>query len=339
MGRSSFMVRIVAHSPIAVRGRMASRQLALWRMSTLDIALMIEGQDGLNWERWKRHVEAAESLGFAGLYRSDHFANGNGPHLDSLELWVSLTYLAAETSRIEFGPMVSPVSFRHPVITAWSAAAVDDLSGGRLHLGLGAGWNAREHTAYGFPLLELDERFQRFEEGIQVVMTLLRSDSESSFEGEFFTLNDALLLPRPQRPGGPPIVIGGNGPRRTLPLAARYADEWNAVYPSPERFRELCALLDDLATREGRNPGDIKRTMMHRVIIGRDDADLKPKLEGLDMENLKARSVHFGTPDEIVERLGAFREAGVERVMAQWLDQDDTDGLEVLASRVLPQLG
>lgn len=305
----------------------------------MEIALMIEGQDGLNWDRWKRHAEAAESLGFAGLFRSDHFANAQGPHLDSLELWISLAYLASETSRIEFGPLVSPVSFRHPVITAWSAAAVDDLSGGRLRLGLGAGWNAHEHDTYGFPLLELDERFQRFEEGIQVVMTLLRSDTESSFDGEFYSLKDALLLPRPQRPNGPPIVIGGNGPKRTLPLAARYADEWNAVYPSPEKFREMCALLDDLATGQGRNPGDIKRTMMHRVIIGRDSSDLQRKLEGLDVENLQSRGVLFGTPEEIVERLGAYQEAGVERVMAQWLDQDDIDGLEVLATSVLPQLG
>ncbi len=299
---------------------------------------MIEGQDGLNWDRWKRHASMAEDLGFAGLFRSDHFANADGPQKDSLEMWISFAYLAAETSRIEFGPVVSPVSFRNPVVTAWSAAAVDDLSGGRFRIGLGAGWNAREHEEYGFPLLELDDRFQRFEEGIQVVQTLLRSDVPASFSGDFYTLKDALLLPRPARKNGPPIVIGGNGPKRTIPLAAKYADEWNAVYASPERFTELSARLSDLATEAGRNPADISRTLMHRIIIGRDDGDLNAKLEGLDRANLDERGVLYGTPDKIVEMAGQFSEVGVTRIMAQWLDQDDTDGLELLATKVLPQL-
>ncbi len=302
----------------------------------MDVAIMIEGQDGLNWERWQRHARMAEDLGFAGLYRSDHFANGDGPQRDSLEMWVSLAYLAAETSRIEFGPMVSPVSFRNPVVTAWSAGAVDDLSNGRLHLGLGAGWNTREHREFGFQLLELDDRFQRFEEGVQVVLALLRSDEPSSFSGSFYSLDNALMLPRPAR--RTPIVIGGNGPLRTLPLAARYADEWNAVYATPSRFRELSAKLDDLLRQEGRQPGDVRRTLMHRVIIGRDETELRPKLEGLDLDNLRERHVIFGTPNDVVEQLSAFREAGVMRLMAQWLDQDDVDGLELLASSVLPQL-
>lgn len=302
----------------------------------MDVAIMIEGQDGLNWERWQRHARMAEDLGFAGLYRSDHFANGDGTQRDSLEMWVSLAYLAAETSRIEFGPMVSPVSFRNPVVTAWSAGAVDDLSNGRLHLGLGAGWNTREHREFGFQLLELDDRFQRFEEGVQVVLALLRSDEPSSFSGSFYSLDNALMLPRPAR--RTPIVIGGNGPLRTLPLAARYADEWNAVYATPSRFRELSAKLDDLLRQEGRQPGDVRRTLMHRVIIGRDEAELRPKLEGLDLDNLRERHVIFGTPNDVVEQLSAFREAGVMRLMAQWLDQDDVDGLELLASSVLPQL-
>ncbi|MGE3797540.1 MAG: LLM class flavin-dependent oxidoreductase, partial [Thermomicrobiales bacterium] len=258
---------------------------------------------------------------------------------DSLEMWISFAYLAAETKRIEFGPMVSPVSFRNPVITAWSTAAVDDLSGGRFRIGLGAGWNAREHAEYGFPLLELNDRFKRFEEGIQVVLTLLRSDEHSTFSGDFFSLENALLLPRPARKGGPPLVIGGNGPKRTIPLAARYADEWNAVYTTPQRFRELSATLSQCVIRENRNPDDITRTMMHRVIIGRDDADLRRKLDGLDIANLDERGVLYGTPGKIVEMAGEFREAGVARILAQWLDQDDTDGLELLASEVLPQFG
>lgn len=304
----------------------------------MDVAIMIEGQDGLDWSRWKRLASAAEDLGFAGLYRSDHFTNPEGPHKDAIELWVSLVYLAVNTSRIEFGPMVSPVSFRNPVVSAWAAAAVDDLSGGRFHMGLGAGWQQREHESHGFDLLEVGPRFDRFREGIQVVSTLLRSDTPSTFEGGFFSLKDALLLPRPKRPGGPPIVIGGNGLKRTLPLAAKYADEWNAVFTTPERFAELSAHLDGLVKQHGRDPGAVKRTMMQRVTIGRTQRELDSKLEALDVENLKSRGAVLGTPNEVAERLASFAEAGVSRVMAQWIQMDDIDGLEVFADKVLPQL-
>ncbi|CAN5596119.1 LLM class F420-dependent oxidoreductase [soil metagenome] len=304
----------------------------------MDVAIMIEGQQGLNWSRWKRLAVAAEEMGFAGLYRSDHFTNPTGPHLDALELWISFAYLASNTSRIEFGPMVSPVSFRNPVVSAWSAAAVDDLSGGRFYMGLGAGWQEREHASYGFDLLELDDRFQRFEEGVQVVSQLLKSDEPTSFEGRFFRLSDALLLPRPARKGGPPIVIGGNGPKRTLPLAARYADEWNAVYAAPERFAELSSLLDDYAKAEGRDPGAIKRTLMHRVIVGKNEAEVGRKTDGLDFDAANERGVVIGEPGLVAEKLKAFESVGVTRLMAQWLDMDDIEGLELLATKVLPHL-
>jgi len=129
--------------------------------SVLEVAIMNEGQDGISWRRWRRLARAAEDLGFSGLYRSDYFTNPTGPYFDALELWASLTWLVDNTSRIEFGPLVSPVSFRHPVITTWTAAAVDDLSGGRLRLGLGAAWQEREHRTYGFELLNTDRRFAR----------------------------------------------------------------------------------------------------------------------------------------------------------------------------------
>ncbi|MBN9011588.1 MAG: TIGR03560 family F420-dependent LLM class oxidoreductase [Rhizobiales bacterium] len=302
----------------------------------LDLALMIEGQNGLNWPRWQQMARAAENLGFAGLYRSDHFTNPEGPHLDSLELWASLTWLASNTTRIEFGPLVSPVSFRNPVVTAWTAAAVDDLSSGRLNLGLGAGWQEREHQSHGFDLLDVDHRFERFVEGIEVVKTLLESDTPSSFDGEFYHLDDALLLPRPERPGGPPIVIGGNGPKRTLPLAAKYAREWNAVSLTPVAFAERCAILDDLLAKEGRQPGDVRRTMMTRVVPGENDAAAEAKVD--DAPGRRSRGQLIGSPDRIVEDLGKLAEAGVQRVMAQWLDLDDIDGIELLAAKVLPQL-
>jgi F420-dependent oxidoreductase-like protein len=304
----------------------------------IDVALMAEGQDGLDWPRWKRLAEAADSLGLAGLYRSDHFTNPEGPYKSALELWVSFSYLAAETKRIEFGPMVSPVSFRNPVVSAWSAAAVDDLSGGRFHMGLGAGWQEREHRNFGFDLLELDERFVRFEEGVQVVKLLLQSDVPVALDGKYFRLEDAILLPRPARPGGPPIVIGGNGEKRTMPLAAKYADEWNAVFVTPDRFRELSAHLDSLLEKEGRAPSSMRRTLMHRITVGASDADVKRKTEGVDVDGMKSRGALIGTPNDVAEKLLDFDAAGVQRIMGQMQDLTDLDGVELLATRVLPQL-
>ena len=181
----------------------------------LEIAIMIEGQNGLTWSRWQKIVRLVEELGFVGLYRSDHFTNSNGTDLDSLELWTSLTWLACNTSRIEFGPLVTPFSFRHPAFTARMSSAVDDLSGGRLTLGLGAGWQEREHQLFGFDLLDMKSRFDRFEEGMQVVTHLLQSDEPVTFDGSYYQLRGATLLPRPQRQGGPRILIGGDGEKRT----------------------------------------------------------------------------------------------------------------------------
>ncbi len=304
----------------------------------LEVAVMIEGQNGIDWARWKRIVATVEVSGYAGLFRSDHFTNPKGPVLDALELWSSLTWLAENTSRIEFGPLVSPVSFRHPVITAWQASAVDNLAGGRLRLGVGAGWQEREHEAYGFDLLDIDRRFARFEEGLEVITRLLGNEEPVSFDGGFYRLRDAVLMPRSPRLGGPPIVIGGNGPRRTLPLAARYADEWNAVFVTADKFAELNARLDELLQEAGRMPNQVRRTLMTRVIFGRTTAEVERKLEDETADELRSRGIIVGTGPEVAEQLGPLGEAGVQRVMLQWLETDDIDGLGTMAQSVLPQL-
>ena len=242
------------------------------------ISIMIEGQNGLTWPYWKRLVAEVEDLGFAGLFRSDHFTNAQPPDKDSLEMLVSLTYLADRTRRIHFGPLVAPVSMRNPALLARQAAALDDLSNGRMFLGLGAGWQEREHHLFGFDLGDVPTRMSRFEEGLEVVTRLLKSDEPVTYEGRFYQLRGATLLPRPQRPGGPRILIGGNGPRRTLPLVARYADIWNTIMLSPGEFRERSALLDKLLIDAGRQPGDVKRTLMKRVDFGRDKAELDRRL-------------------------------------------------------------
>ena len=303
----------------------------------LEVAIMVEGQNGLNWPRWQRLATAVEQLGFVGLYRSDHFTNGNPPDIDSLELWVSLTWLASHTQRLEFGPLVTPFSFRDPVFTARIASAVDDLSGGRLTLGLGAGWQEREHNKFGYDLMDVEGRFRRYEEGVQVVKSLLLSAEPVNFQGEFYCLNEAQLLPRPARPGGPPILIGGNGPRRTLPMVVRHASEWNAVYLLPKVFAERSAKLDELLRAAGRDPSSVRRSMMTGAFFGRDEAAARRKADGRDPDDLRARGALAGTAGQILEQMQALSEAGVQRVMLQWLDLDDLDGLEAFAQSVLPQ--
>ncbi len=304
----------------------------------MEIAIMIEGQNGLTWPRWQRIATAVEELGFVGLYRSDHYTNAGPPDIESLELWVSLTWLASHTQRIEFGPLVTPVSFRQPTMTARMAAAVDDLSGGRLTLGLGAGWQEREHINYGWDLLPVPQRFARFEEGVRIIRHLLRQDEPLNFDGEYYRLHDAVLLPRPERPGGPPILIGGGGPRRSLPMAARYADEWNAVYKNPAQYAELNGILDDLLVAEGREPGSVKRSLMTGIFFGRDEAEVAHKLAGrkLSVAEMHERGAAAGTAGRVRDQFAAWSEAGVQRVMLQWLDLDDLAGLEAFAAAVLP---
>ena len=304
----------------------------------MDVAIMIEGQNGLNWPRWKRIVRLVEDFGFAGLYRSDHFTNASPPDIDSLELWVSLTWLAVNTRRIEFGPLVTPFSFRHPVHTARMASAVNDLSGGRLTLGLGAGWQAREHEKFGFHLLDVEGRLNRLEEGLEVVTRLLRSESPSRFSGEFYTLQDALLLPRPQRPNGPPILIGGNGENRTLSLAARFADEWNANFIPLDEVRRLNGILDGFLVERGRQPGDVRRSLMTGCVFGISDAEVREAGErygDTPLEALREEGNIVGTASQVSEQLAQLAETGLDRVMLQWLDLDNLGGLEALAKVVL----
>jgi F420-dependent oxidoreductase-like protein len=296
----------------------------------LEIAIMIEGQNGLTWPRWQNIAAAVEYLGFAGLYRSDHFTNADGPDIDSLECWTSLTWLASHTKRIEFGPLVSPLSFRSPVLTARMAAAVDDLSGGRLTLGLGAGWQEREHRLFGLELLNVKSRLARFHEGLEVITRLLKHAQPVSFEGQYFQLCEASLLPPPQRPGGPRILIGGNGEKRTLRLAARYADEWNAVFQTPAEFRRLSARLDDWLVDEGRPPEAVRRSLMTGLRFAPNRAGLEARLHGDSLEELRRRGLVVGVAEEILPQLAELEQAGVQRLMLQWLDLDDLYGLKAL---------
>jgi F420-dependent oxidoreductase-like protein len=309
----------------------------------IEISIFLEGQNGLNWPHFQRLAKAVEELGFGGFFRSDHFTNANPPDKDSLELWVSLTWLASHTKSIEFGPLVSPISFRNPALTARMAAAVDDLSDGRLILGLGAGWQEREHNNYGFDLLPIRERFDRFEEGVEVIRELLTSDDPVDYNGKYFRLEEGILLPRPQRQGGPPIMIGGNGIKRTLPLTARYAGEWNALMVTTNRFSELNQVLNELITIQGRKVHDVRRSMMAACIFGKDDFQLQERIsqrtgEKFTIDELRDQGRVVGTPNQMADQLNELAEAGVQRIMLQWIDLDDIDGLEAIAKYVKPQV-
>lgn len=311
---------------------------------------MLEGQNGIGWDTWKRVAEAVEGLGFAGLYRSDHFTNPAPPEKDSLELWVSLAWLAEHTTRVRFGPIVSPVSFRHPALSARMGLQVDELSGGRLTLGLGAGWQVREHEMFGIPLLSVRERADRFEEALEVVSRLVRSDRPASFEGQWYQLRDAVLKPRPvwtrrgDGAGTPtmPLLIGGNGEKRTLPLTARLADEWNGVMVSPSRYRELSALLDGLLDAQGRPRAAVRRSLMHGLTFAQDREALERALawrlehwsSRASVQEMRYRGEVIGVGDEVVRQIAAYEEAGVECLMLQWLPADDMGLLEAFASVV-----
>jgi F420-dependent oxidoreductase-like protein len=277
------------------------------------ISIQVEGQNGLTWARWIALATEVEELGFAGLFRSDHFTNAHEPDLDSLEMVVSLTWLATHTRRIYFGSLVAPLSVRDPRVLARQAAALDDLSGGRLILGLGAGWQEREHTTFGYDLGDIPTRMARLAEGLELITRLLHDEEPVTFAGKYYQTREARLLPRPERPGGPPLLIGGNGEKRTLPLVARYAGIWNAVYLPAENFHALSTQLDELLRVAGRKPEDVRRTVMLPLYFDPRDED------------------------EVRRQIAAYREAGAEELIFQWLELDDLEGLRAFARAALTQ--
>jgi len=310
---------------------------------------------GPTWPLWRQVVNEVEELGFAGLYVSDHFPSGQG----TLELTVALTYLAQQTKRIHFSPLVAPLSFRDARMLAWQAATLHELSGGRMILGLGTGWHELEHQTWGYALGSKATRTTRFEEGLQVITSLLRSKEPVTFTGRFFQLQGAQL---PQRPGSLPILIGGNGPQRLMPLVAQYADIWNANAVSVVTFKERSALLDDLLRQVGRQPGDVKRTLFLPVLSGRSEDEIKqrlgwlykglPQLASLPLKEqlhqieqiftpiLTQAGAEYcpivGTPDEAIEHIRLYADAGVEELIIQWPDANDIEGLRLIAKEIIP---
>lgn len=316
------------------------------------LSVQIEMARGLSWARWKRLVAEVDRLGYRGLYCCDHFLpGGSGGYADSVEIYVAFTYLADHSARLEFGPLVSPVSFRDPVMLVRQGMTLDDLSGGRFWLGVGAGWMEREHEAFGYELGDKATRMARFAEAVKVIDLLRRSEEPVSHAGRFYHLRDALLLPRSPRPNGPRLLVGGSGPKRTLPLTARYADAWNGGGASPEAFRQNSTLLDELIVKAGRQPREVKRTSMKQIICYRDAASLARQLgvpaadvpgqapaDLLEFVRTRSPNAIAGTPDQVIEQIQAYGDAGVEEIMIQRHDLDDIDVLQLIAEDVMPKV-
>jgi alkanesulfonate monooxygenase SsuD/methylene tetrahydromethanopterin reductase-like flavin-dependent oxidoreductase (luciferase family) len=313
----------------------------------MQLSLMVEGQAGLTWERWQALVARVEQWGFSGLFRSDHFTMASGPREDALELIVSLAYAAEHLRGLHFGPLVAPVSFRDPVMLARQAAHLDALSDGQMILGVGAGWQTREHEMFGYPLLNMPARMERFAEGLHVIWLLLKSDAPVSFEGRWYSLREAQILPRPFKTK---ILVGGNGVQQTLRLAARYADVWNGVQLSPQAFRERAKILDTYLYDAGREPDAVRKTTATFLFFGGDSRALEqrvarlrqnPELRAKSLSEILAQlrredSAICGTPDEVIPQIRAFADAGVQELMLQIFDGGDMDGLDLFARTVMP---
>jgi F420-dependent oxidoreductase-like protein len=312
------------------------------------VCLMIEGQEGVTWDEWLALARACEEHGLEGLFRSDHYsAIVTGPG-GSLDAWATLAALAAVTDRIRLGTMVSPATFRHPSVVARNAVTVDHISGGRVEVGLGAGWYEREHRENGFDFLDVRTRFALLAESAEIVV---RSWTEEgwSFHGEHYRLEEQTALPRPVQRPGPPLILGGTVRPRSAALAARWATEVNTTSASPEECRERRTSLDSACREAGRDPATLSFSLMQSCVVGADERETRDRLARvleLQGDERPAGEVlasgHerrlIGTVEQVAERLRAYGAAGVERVFLQHLDHTDLGMVETIGRLLIPSL-
>jgi F420-dependent oxidoreductase-like protein len=303
--------------------------------------IFTEPQEGATYDDQLAVARLAEDLGFDAYFRSDHyisfFEGGGLP--GPTDAWITLAGLARDTTRLRLGTLVSPVTFRLPGPLAIAVAEVDAMSGGRVELGLGAGWNDREHAAYGIPFPATGERFDRLEEQLAVITGLWGTPvgETFSYSGAHYTIDDSPALPKPVQQPGPPIVMGGFGPTRTPRLAARYANEFNAAFAPPDAFPELVERARAACEAIGRDPASLPTSIANTVVCGSDDAEVARRAAAIGRDVETAKAAHFaGTPAEVIDRIGVYREAGAETVYFQVLDLHDLDHLRLLAAEVVP---
>lgn len=300
---------------------------------------MIEGQEDVSWEDWVALADTCERCGIEALFRSDHYLSVMGAgERGSLDAWGTINALAARTTTLRLGTMVSPTSFRHPSILAKLATTADHVSGGRIELGMGTGWSQIEHTAMGFDFLPMKERMDVLEEQLTIVHDGHFKGGPFSFKGTYYTLEDLKSRPLPVQRPHPPLILGGSAGPRAARLAARFADEYNTVTPSLEQIRERRANIAAACEKAGREP--IPFSVMTTTVIGADEADYDRRMRELEawtgarQEN--PDTMILGTVDRVIARLKEYEQAGVARIYLQHLLHRDLEMVELIGREIVP---
>ncbi|MFN0143899.1 MAG: LLM class F420-dependent oxidoreductase [Mycobacterium sp.] len=309
----------------------------------MDFRVFLEPQQGATYDDQLAVAQAAESLGFSAFFRSDHYLAMSGDGQPGpTDSWVTLAGIARETSSIRLGTLVTSATFRYPGPLAIAVAQVDAMSAGRVEFGIGAGWFEDEHRAYAMPFPGLGERFDRLEEQLDIITGMWATPIGETFDyaGSHYTVNDSPALPKPVQQPHPPIIIGGGGPKRTPALAARFAAEFNLAFPTLDFTGVQLGRVRAAMDKAGRAADDIIYSAAFAVCAGQDGAQVARRAEAIsrDVDELRTNTPLAGTPAEIIDRLGPFAEAGVQRVYLQLLDTSDLDQLELFASEVMSQL-
>ena len=310
----------------------------------VDLRIFTEPQQGATYDDLLRVARATEDAGFDAFFRSDHYLKMGGVSglPGPTDAWITLAGLARETSRIRLGTLVSAATFRHPSALAISVAQVDQMSGGRIEFGLGSGWYVDEHTAYGFDLPDIRERFDLYSEQLEVITGLWGTPAGELFNflGKHYQLVDAPALPAPVQRPGPPVIIGGGGKKRTPALAARFAREFNLPFVDPATAAAQFDRVSAAAREIGRDPSEIVRSAAQVLCVGRDDSEVARRAAaiGRDVDELKHNGL-AGSPAQVVDAIGRYREAtGISRLYLQVLDLSDLDHLELVAAEVAAHL-
>jgi F420-dependent oxidoreductase-like protein len=316
----------------------------------MEICLMIEGQEGVTWDQWLSLALACEEHGLDGLFRSDHYLSfGHPKERGAFDAWATMAALASITERIRLGTLVSPVGFRHPSQLAKSVVTVDHASAGRVELGMGAGWFEREHRAFGFPFPSDAERMEVLEEQVEIVHGLWDRDLEEvDFHGRHFRLEACTSLPRPLQEPHPPLIVGGDAGPRSAALAARWADEYNVVSVDPATARSKRERVAAACEQIGRDPAEVRWSVMTRFVVGADEEDLRQSSSvlmertGEDgdvdafVDGMRETAI-AGTVEQVLERLAEFARAGTERVMLQHLVHDDLETVALIGRAIVPE--
>ncbi|MBY9076595.1 LLM class F420-dependent oxidoreductase [Nocardioides sp. WL0053] len=308
----------------------------------MELRVFTEPQQGATYDDLLAVARTAEDLGYGAFFRSDHYLGMGTEGLPGpTDAWITLAGLARDTSSIRLGTLMTSATFRYPGPLAISVAQVDQMSGGRVELGIGAGWYEREHTAYGVPFPATGERFDRLEESLAVITGLWGTPAGErfDFEGEHYRLSDSPALPKPVQSPRPPVLIGGKGKKRTPALAARYADEFNVPFDGIEQTRVLFERVRAACADEGRHPSSLTYSNALVLCCGDTEAEIARRAAaiGRDVDELRENGL-AGTPDEVAEKIGRYAAAGSQRIYLQMLDLGDLDHLELVAEKVMPQL-